>query len=132
MDEPNVDNPLVLVVEEDEGVRRFLDVALTSHGFRVKTARNGREGLRIFFEDSDNIAIVLMDVQMADLDGAATLLQMRDLEPAVRCCFMTGDTSLSRSKELLHIGGLHIFSKPFASIQDLVQRLRNILQTGVP
>lgn len=132
MHEAKPTNPCILVVEEDTGVRRFLEVALASHGFATISAASGVDGLHLFRACSHEIDLVLMDVQMAEMDGAATLLRMRDLDPQVRCCFMTGDTSLSRSKELLQLGARHVFPKPFLSIQDLTSKLHDVLQQDSP
>lgn len=120
---------MVLVVEEDAGVRRFLEAVLSTHGFDVRLATNGRDGLRVF-GNGVGFDMVLMDVHMLDLDGADTLRLMQQVCPGVTCAFMTGDTSLNRWQELIDIGARHVFSKPFSTIHEFISKVHELLNAG--
>ena len=117
----------LLVVEEDEAVRSFLNVALKNKSFEVLLAASGTEALQLFREHADRIRLVLMDVNMEGLDGPETLVQLQQMKPGVTCCFMSGDTSAARWPDLLAIGARKVFTKPFSSIQDLAQALHQII-----
>jgi CheY-like chemotaxis protein len=105
--------PTVLVVEDHDGVRKMLDIALRHHGFNVKLAANGREAIALYQNDGENIALVLLDVQMPELDGPQTLAVLRQFNPQLLCCFMSGNTGRYGPRELLEAGAAHIFQKPF-------------------
>ncbi len=115
---------LVLIVEEDEGVRTMLEMALSSHGFSVVTANDGATGLETFRRHSANNPLVLMDVNMPVMSGIEALRQMKKECPDVRCFFMSGDTGLGDIPTLLSLGALGVLAKPFSSLQSLVETLR--------
>lgn len=119
--------PTILVVEEDEAVRSFLNVALKSKSFEVLLAASGTEALALFRKHVDDIQLVLMDVNMEGLSGPETLLQLRQMNQRVPCCFMSGDTSAARWPELLAMGARKVLTKPFATIDELAQTIRQII-----
>ncbi len=71
--------PSVLIVDDDPAVLDSLGIVLEEHGFRVRTARDGREGVRIF--RSTAIAAVVVDIIMPEQDGIGTMLEMRRERP---------------------------------------------------
>jgi CheY-like chemotaxis protein len=121
--------PVLLVVEEEYGVRYLLELALGRQGFQVLTAESGYEAVDIYEREADNIDLVLMDVRMEGLSGPETLTKLREINPAVRCCLMTGDTALSKADEM-YAGHdvLHIFRKPFVSLIEFGNELRKYVK----
>jgi DNA-binding NtrC family response regulator len=122
--------PLLLVVEEDDGVRRMLQIALATYGFDVLVAADGREAVEHYRRLGDRVDLVLMDVRMEGLSGPETLSILQQLNPDVRCCFMSGDTSSLRWGELIRLGALQVFPKPFPSVEELARTLRVLLPRG--
>lgn len=83
------DEPLtVLVVDDDPMIRMLLERRLPAFGFTVLTATHGGEALDVYQNDGDAIAVVLLDVQMPEMDGPQAVFALRQLNPAVSCCFM--------------------------------------------
>jgi CheY-like chemotaxis protein len=121
----------ILVVEDEPGVLRFMEVALRHIGFRVRAARNGEEAVQLYAQHADNIALVLLDVQMPGLDGPGTLTQLRARNPQVRCCFMSGDTGIYTVDDLLRMGAVRVLAKPFRSLVQLMHDLENAI-TDIP
>ncbi len=115
----------ILVVEEEEGIRNLLQLAFSNSGFKVLLAGNGHDALSL--SQGQAIDLVLLDVRMQGLDGPQTFTALRQVNEHVRCCFMTGDTSADREQELLALGGLHVFRKPFPSLNELTQTLQSFL-----
>jgi CheY-like chemotaxis protein len=119
--------PVLLVVEEEDGVRTLLRLALSRFGFTVLTAANGPEAVTVYQNAGQSIDLILMDVRMRGMDGPQTLDQIKQINPHVRCCFMTGDTAVSRREELLAAGALKVFRKPFLSMSQLAKALHALL-----
>jgi CheY-like chemotaxis protein len=115
------------VGEDEEGVRKLLQLVLSEGGFVVLMASNGAEALRRYQEQADQIDLVLLDVQMPNLDGPETLVELRKVNPSVRCCFMTASSGRYTYEELMRYGAERIFDKPFNSLQDLVRSLRELV-----
>jgi len=104
-----------------------LELALDRHGFQLLPAGSGAQAIRVYQKQADVIQMVLMDVRMHGLNGPETLVKLRAINPRVRCCFMSGDTALSQTDELLGGGAVHVFRKPFLSLADLASKLRDLL-----
>jgi CheY-like chemotaxis protein len=129
MTEPDFESPegkpVLLVVEEEYGVRYLLELALSRQGYHILTAESGYEAVNIYEQESYRIDLVLMDVNMEGLTGPETLTRLKEINPGVRCCLMTGDTSLSKADQM-YAGHdvLQIFRKPFVSLVEFGNALR--------
>ncbi len=133
-DEPTVrqpcDKPGVLVVDDEHMVGIMVQLGLQRNGFDVWLARDGREAIDLYRRHTEEIAVVLLDVRMPGLDGLQTLEVLREWNPKVLACFMSGDTGPYKQEELLQRGAAHVIAKPF-HLDNLANILRLLLQ-GVP
>src|SRR5262249_13388533 len=80
--------PGILVVDDEDSVRRLLQIVLERQGFSVWSAADGRTAIRLYRQYRTTISLVLLDVRMPELDGPQTLAELREFNPAIRCCFM--------------------------------------------
>jgi two-component system cell cycle sensor histidine kinase/response regulator CckA len=113
----------ILVIDNEPGIRRLLEIAFTQRGYQVWLASNGEEGAKLFDLHRQDIAMVLIDVVMPILDGPGTLEALRRIDPQVLCCFMTGNGGEYTLEHLENLGAVRIFTKPFV--------LREILETAL-
>src|SRR6266404_9685114 len=81
-----VPRPIILVVDDDAGIRNFLKVGLPQFGFQVLAVADGEEAVRLYEINRDSIQGVLLDIRMPGLDGPQTLLAMQQIAPDVPCC----------------------------------------------
>lgn len=105
---------------------KAMEHGLRDRGFAVWTAMDGDEGVERYRRFREQIDIVLSDVQMPVLDGPAALDALREIDPFVRCCFMTGDP---RHPGLLRRGVLRVFAKPL-SVVEVAEELRGLAKRG--
>ena len=119
--------PVILVVDNVMAIAMMLDVALSQDGFAVKLATTGHEAIELYRKHHDEIALILMDVQMPGMDGPATLATLQQINPELKCCFMSGSIGKYTSQELLDMGAVHVMMKPFASLSILTQFLWDII-----
>jgi CheY-like chemotaxis protein len=124
--------PEVLVVDDDPDVLRFLDLALRHYGFAVRQARGGEQAVEIYQRHRGSIALVLMDVQMPGLDGPQTFARLRALDPDMRCCFLSGDPGRYSPEELLDLGAVHVFRKPFINLREHMAILQGLASSQNP
>lgn len=119
-------NPGILVVEDDQGVRDMLGLALGHYGFAAWLAATGQEAVSLYEQHRDAIALVLLDVQMPDMDGPQTLAALRTLNPRLPCCFMTGNIGIYEAEDLLSLGAACVLEKPFR-IKNLTEMVRKLV-----
>jgi CheY-like chemotaxis protein len=120
----NATNYGVLVVDDEPLVRLLLERSLTLHGFSVWLASNGQEAIDSYCRHQWHIAMVFLDVNMPGLDGPETACALRAIDPQVRFCFITGCSVGYSEAELLALGALRVFPKPFV-IAELVRAVQD-------
>jgi CheY-like chemotaxis protein len=116
----------VLVVDDDDGVRRLIVVGMRRRGFAIWSAAGEREALELYRAHGGAIDMVLMDVRMPGRDGPQVLAALREQHPQVRCCFMSGDPGEHTEDGLRELGALSVFHKPFR-VDDMAQSLRDLV-----
>jgi two-component system cell cycle sensor histidine kinase/response regulator CckA len=125
---PNGDTDLptgVLVVDDEPAVRQVLKSWLGRKGFEVWTAAHGLEAVELYRRHHRAVAVVLLDVIMPGMDGPRTLSALQQVRPDVQCCFMTGNPLPHTQRDLLSLGAIRVFQKPFpfTELIDTLQRL---------
>jgi CheY-like chemotaxis protein len=119
----------VLAVDDSLLMRVMLRRALDRAGFRVVLARSGPEAIRLYRQYQPAIGAVLLDIQMPGVDGPETLAALRDMDPSVRVCFVSGDTGEYLPEDLIRRGAEAVFYKPFR-LDDLADVVRRMLDDG--
>lgn len=118
--------PGVLVVDDDLGIRTLLNIVLRQHGFAVWLTADGYQALKAYQGHRDDIDLVLIDVRMPGLDGPQTLALLQQLNPALLCCFITGDPEPYTEDELMNRGADRIIYKPFR-VDEVARLLKELV-----
>jgi CheY-like chemotaxis protein len=87
---PHGNGELLLVVDDEASILEVTRTSLEASGYRVLTAQDGTEALAIYSQKKDEIKLVLTDMMMPYLDGAATIRALRKINPDVRVIAATG------------------------------------------
>jgi CheY-like chemotaxis protein len=128
---PNGGREGVLVVDDEPMVRHLARSVLERKGYRVLTAVDGLEALRIYGAQAPVIDLVLLDYTMPGMTGLQVFHKLREINPAVRVIFSSGHTMDSDSEVLLAAGGRAFVAKPYR-VDDLVRRVRQVLDEAEP
>ena len=122
----------LLVVEDDPDILELLETTLTFRGYRVITARNGKEALDVVRKQHP--AIVVADILMPTLDGFGLVHRLR-LDPETRdipVVFITATYVAPEDKEFaLNIGATRFIEKPVA-LEDFLTTIAELLSQGAP
>ena len=110
---PTVRKYGILVVDNDGVMRVWLEDGLHGQGLDVWLASDGQEALELFWRYRDSIDLALLEVCMPGLDGPQTAIALRQFEPQLRVCFMSGDLGGYTDQELRDLGALAVIPKPF-------------------
>jgi nitrogen-specific signal transduction histidine kinase/CheY-like chemotaxis protein len=116
----------ILLVEDNDLVRRLARSVLEQFGYRVLEARNGEEACRLGRGYEERIDLLLTDVVMPGMSGQTLAGQIREMRPETEILFMSGYTEESTLNQGPLRGGRHFLQKPF-SPQELGQRFRKLL-----
>ncbi|HSQ58164.1 MAG TPA: response regulator [Gemmata sp.] len=120
------EEPGVLVIDDEHLVRIMVRSGLERNGFRVWLAGSGLEAIELYKKLHPQISILLLDVRMADMSGPQVLDALRQINPAVPACFMTGDMGSYSSEELMRNGAARVIDKPFL-LSDLARILKQVV-----
>ena len=122
--------PLILAVDDEDLVLRFLDLVLSRAGYRVKTAASGSEALNMCDRELLNPQLALLDVVMPGLSGPALLQDLRRRYKDIPCVFISGYTVDQIGLALEHpLDPASVLQKPFTA-QILLDRVRDALATN--
>ena len=122
--------PQVLVVDDEALIRKLLSRMLNDQGLTALLAASGEEAIDLYRKHGARIALVLLDVQLPGLNGPQTLAALQQLNPDVRCCFMSGDTGAYSIPQLLATGALRFLSKPFLNLAEVKRTLSQLIQAN--
>jgi DNA-binding response OmpR family regulator len=106
-------SPTILIVEDDEQVRRALARALRLDGFTVVQAENGAVALRALQGIEDSLKLVLTDIRMPVMDGIELAKVLRAACPNIPVLFMSGYLPEASQGTHLHEIGGRLLLKPF-------------------
>jgi DNA-binding response OmpR family regulator len=127
----NAGSDYLLIVEDDPDILKLLQTTLTFKGYRVITARNGREGLDVI--QTGRPAIVIADIMMPKLDGFGLVHRMR-LNPEtcdIPVVFITATYVAPEDKEFaLEIGATRFLQKP-VDLDAFLKTVSDLLEEGL-
>lgn len=123
------DRRLVLMVEDDNKLREVLTKFLSRNDYEVLAAENGKVGLKLFYENSKNLDIVLLDGMLPDIDGVDVLKEIRE-HSQVPVIMLTARESEEDQLNGLNNGADNYITKPFLMKVLLVHMDKLIQKNG--
>ena len=128
VEEPPVGNgELVLVIDDEEEIRRSTQFALEAHGYRTLLASDGLEGLSVYARNMGKTAIVLTDLMMPHMDGVALIHALRKMGPTIPIVASTGLAKKPQLAELKQLNVHRVLNKPY-STETLLKSIHEALQ----
>ena len=116
----------VLIVEDEEPVRRFLYGSLTQAGYTVLQATGGLEAMSVMLSYPEDIALVIVDIVMPGVSGLDFANQLAIDRPQTKILYISGYTESVALSSIARRMPQAVLPKPFTSRQ-LVKRVREIL-----
>jgi signal transduction histidine kinase len=125
-DSPLTGRETVLIVEDEEGVRRASERILKAVGYRVLTAASGPEALQIAARHVGEIDLLLTDVVMPGMSGPEVAARLEKERPNLAVLYMSGYADEAISRHGAPAGGVQFIPKPF-SVEQLRRKVREVL-----
>ena len=118
----------ILLVDDEEGIRKVLGIALADLGYEVLTAENGAEALRIFKDVQP--PIVLTDIKMPEMDGIELLRQLKQESPDTEVIMITGHGDMDLAIKSVKYEATDFVTKPIND--EVLEIALNRAQERIP
>jgi DNA-binding NtrC family response regulator len=118
-------NPKVLIVDDEEKVRKYMSRLLKHRGFEVDTAPDGAVALSMIGER--DVDIVLLDILMPGIDGITVLKEIKKTRPAIEVIMLTGNASVETAIEGMQLGAFDYLLKP-VDLDNLYRCLKEAIE----
>lgn len=125
-----VGSGVILVVEDEEPVRRLVIAGLTDRGYTVLSAANGKEALQVIARQLQKIDLVVSDVIMPEMGGRELFEVLRTAHPDIKILFISGYTDRSLTELGVEME-TSLLPKPFTTA-SLVKKVQEILDRRAP
>ena len=112
-----VENPKILVVDDEIGICQGIERALSLEGFQVDFTFDGSAALAKFKEG--NYALILIDVMLPEINGIELIQLFHEQDPEVVCIIITGYATIELAVDAIKRGAYDFLTKPF-SIDELL------------
>ena len=117
----------ILVVDDEENIRKSLVGILQDEGFTTTVAENGETGLEKMRTDSPDL--VLLDIWMPVLDGIETLRRIRDEYPEQMVIMMSGHGTIETAVKATRLGAFDFIEKPL-SLEKVLHSVEQAMKVG--
>jgi len=115
----------ILIVDDDESIRKVLSTILEEEGYIVDAAMNGKDAIKKSNEKFYNLALI--DIRLPDVGGTELLTRMKDTTPKMRKIMITGYPSLQNAVEALNKGANAYIMKPL-DIDKILKTIKEQLK----
>jgi DNA-binding NtrC family response regulator len=117
----------ILIVDDEENIRKYLGQSLTKDGFEVFTAKYGKEGINLLVQK--HIDVVLLDLNLPDLNGLDVLREIKKIDVQAVIIIITAYGEISTAVEATKLGAYEYLTKPFdvEDIKIVINKALNII-----
>ena len=106
----------ILIIDDEENIRKYLGQSLAKDGFEVHTAQYGKEGLNLLL--GKNIDIVLLDLNLPDINGLDIIKEIKRIDVQSVIIIITAYGDINSAVEAMRLGAYDYITKPF-EIDDI-------------
>jgi PAS domain S-box-containing protein len=124
---PHGNGELLLVVDDEENIRTVMTATLETFGYKVITAADGTEGMAAFAQHGKEISLVVTDMAMPFMDGAAMIRALRKIDPSLKIIGMSGLLNAEQTAQLQSLNVNQFLPKPFTA-ENLLQSIATSLK----
>lgn len=121
---------LVLLVDDEESIRKVVQAQLKSLGYRVILAKNGSEAVEIFRKEHKKLDIIILDMVMPVMDGREAYLKIQEIDSECPVIISSGYLKDNSIEELMSKGLSGFIPKPYTRA-ELHKTLQDILKKKV-
>jgi PAS domain S-box-containing protein len=124
---PRGNGELVLVVDDEANIVQITTATLELFGYRTIAAGDGEKGLEEYKRNADEVAVIVTDMSMPDMDGPTMIRQLRAIDPGIRIIGMSGLMNSEQTSELDRLDVSAFLTKPFTA-EKLLRAIADALK----
>ena len=124
-------NELILVIDDEEIIRKTAKSALEHYGYTVVLAEDGREGVALFQILAAKVSAVLLDMTMPVMGGEEAFSRMIAIKPDIAIILSSGYNEVEAIRRFTGKSLAAFIQKPYSAV-DLVQKVKSVLQQLAP
>ena len=124
----------ILIADDDQAIRRTLELHLTEEGYAVLTAANGREAVDLAL--AKNIDLILLDLRLSGMDGFEVLTLIKEKRPSLPVIMVTAYDDMQTAIKSIRLGAIDHLGKPvdldhLDEVIDKIFEISALSRTGV-
>jgi len=116
----------ILVIDDDESIRKLMAHMLELEGYQVDTAATGNEAIQKTKSNFYNLAII--DIRLPDMEGTALLTLMQDTVPKIVKIILTGYPALNNAIDAVNKGADGYITKPIIDNAGFLRKIKDHLR----
>jgi two-component system response regulator PilR (NtrC family) len=115
----------ILIIDDDENIRKVLQTILEDEGYYIETAETAKKGIEKSEESFYNLALI--DIRLPDMEGIELLTKLRETKPKMRKIIVTGYPTLRNAVSAVNNGADGYVLKPF-DVEKILATIKEQLQ----
>ncbi|NIA08689.1 MAG: response regulator, partial [Nitrospiraceae bacterium] len=108
---PAVSRPNILIVDDDQSIREFLEILLDKEGYRICSVASGEDAIQLM--EQKDVSLVITDVRMPGIDGVTLLKKIKARYPDIPVILITAFASMDSAVAAMKEGAWDYLTKPF-------------------
>ena len=121
--------PVVLIVDDEEGIRESLSGILEDEGYRVVSAGTGEDALRMIQEQTPDL--VILDVWLPKMDGIQALQEIKSLKRDIPVIMISGHGNIEVAVKATRMGAYDFLEKPLSLERVLLSSRRALERSAL-
>ncbi len=117
----------ILIVDDDEHLRKSFVRLLTEEGYSAKSASSGEAGLKMIHDEVPDL--VILDLRLPGMNGLQTFKAIHEIEPKLPVIIMTAYGTTETAIQATKMGAFDYILKPF-DIPDMLSQIKQALEAG--
>jgi CheY-like chemotaxis protein len=127
---PRGNGETVLLVDDEASIITITTQTLQAYGYHVLTATDGADAVAVYAQHANEIAVVLTDMAMPIMDGAAAIRALTRMNPAIKIIAASGLHANSDATKASGAGVKYFLTKPYTA-ETLLKVLRKLLDEAL-
>ena len=119
----------ILVVDDEKEIRSLAKRMLEKNGYKIFTASDGVEALKVFSESAKEISLVILDLVMPKTDSSEVYAEMKRVKRGIKAIIATGSANNEKTAKIIAMGAYGVIQKPY-NMNGLLSFVRNAIDSN--